>query len=150
MRLTDRFTAQALPEANDVTPVTARLIVDGQASECVLTGAVLEAAVEWEGRFVLFLSDGIDWEEGLNIHLLDTDLSIMDSVSMGWAYTPGVFSGLSLQEPDQLEFSFPSTARWRVHLLTTRQWTVPMPTWLPGVARSGSWWRWIDLVQLCR
>jgi hypothetical protein len=150
MRLSDRFAIQALPEVDDVTPVTGRVIVDGVASECVLTGAVLEAAVEWADRFVLILSDGIYWEEGLNIHLLDADLNLMDSLSMGWPYTPGVFSELSLHEPDQLEFCFPSSARWQVHLLSSRQWTVPMPTWLPGVARTGSWWRWIDLVQVAR
>ena len=150
MRLSDRFAIQALPEADEVTPVTGRVIVDGVPSDCVLTGAVLEAAVEWGDRFVLILSDGIDWEEGLNIHLLGPDLQLLDSVSMGWPYTPGIFTKLSLHAPDTIEFSFPGETRWRVRVLSGRRWQVPRPAWFSGVSRPIGWWRWVELTELSR
>jgi hypothetical protein len=113
MKLSERFSVEPQRDAthatsvNDTTPARVRVLLDGQASRCVVGGEELEAAIECADKFLLVLNDGVFWEEGLNIHLLGPDLQLLDSVSMGWPYTPGIFTKLSLHAPDTIEFSFP-------------------------------------------
>jgi hypothetical protein len=127
--------------------VTAQLFVDGRAAGCDLTGAVLEAAAAWDDKFVLFVSDGIPWEEGLNIHLLDAGFNVLDTITLGWAYTPGIFTGLERLPSNEFAFAFPSATRWRLGLLPRRRWQPAWPRLSPGVSRPARWWRWLELTR---
>ena len=135
---------------DDSTPAMSRVRVDGRADGPVVRGAVLEAAVELDDRLVLFLSDGVPWEEGLNVHLLDAAFVCVDSVALGWPYTPGMFSDLRLQAPDTIEFCFPGNTRWRVTVRRSRRLAWPMSRGWPGVSRPVTWWRWLELTRLTR
>ncbi|QEI06468.1 hypothetical protein FXN63_11970 [Pigmentiphaga aceris] len=148
MKLSQRFSVEPLPYLNDTTPTRARVLMDGQPSACIVDGELLEAAIEWEDKFVLILSDGVIWEEGLNIHLLGPDLQPVDSLSMGWPYTPGLFGDLHLYAPDRFEFSFPGPTRWRVRLLSKRRLAMPSLDWFNGISRPLSLWRRLELVCL--
>ena len=148
MKLSERFSVEPQPYVNDTTPATVRVVLDGQPSGCIVGGEELEAAIEWEDKFLLVLNDGVFWEEGLNIHLLGADLQVLDSISMAWAYTPGIFTRLSLQAPDTIEFSFPGETRWRLRMLPERRWQLPRLAWFSGVSRPLSWWRWLELTEL--
>ena len=156
MKLSDRFSVEpqrdvnGATSANETTPATVRVLLDGQASRCIVGGEELEAAIACDDKFLLVLNDGVFWEEGLNIHLLGPDLQLLDSVSMGWPYTPGILTKLSLQAPDAIEFSFPGETRWRVRVLPERKWRMPRPTWFSGVSRPLSWWHWLELTELSR
>jgi hypothetical protein len=148
MTPTPRFSATPLPQVNDTTPAMARICLDGRPTALTLRGEVLAAAFARVDGFLLFLGDDVPWEEGLNVHLLDAALVCRDSVFMGWPYTPGMFSGLQVRSPDVVEFCFPGETQWRLTVLPAPRLALPLPDWMPGVARPATWRRWLELTRL--
>lgn len=84
------------------------------------TGAVLEAQFATGGRYVLFVTEDVPYEESLHILLIDSDLSVLDSVELSAHYTPGIFENVAIVEPDIIEFSFFDRAeKWRLKIVDT-------------------------------
>ena len=108
----------------DEIPVS-ELILRGNASAVTISGAVLEAAVEWEGCFVVFMTDDVPYEEGLSIHLLAPDLALLDSAEIAAMYSTGVFRDLELIEPKHLRFRFFADERWELELLAEPEFRWP-------------------------
>jgi hypothetical protein len=103
----------------------------------VITGQVLEAAIEWKGHHLLLVTDDIPFEDSLRIYLFDTGWTLLDSVAMGAMYATGVFSHLELLPPNGVRFQFIDNAIWTIELL--EQAVVAFPFSDPkGVSRPFS------------
>lgn len=127
--------ARLLGHAENDEPRSA-LLLNGQPTGRVLPGAVLEAAVEWQGQYLLFITDDVPYEEALRIVLIDAELNVVDSAELGGAYTTGSFSDLRLIPPDTVRFRFIGAADWTVRLLNKDEFRLPWLSEPRGVSRQ--------------
>ena len=123
---------RGLPEG--AVPVC-EIIRSGQATGQQVPGAVLEAAAQWQSFTLLFTTDDTPFEELLHIHLLDAELRLLDSATLGGIYSTGSFSLLSSAEPDTLRFRFIGDADWSVQVLPEAGFRVPLWSEPAGVSR---------------
>lgn len=135
MRIANEISLRRLGHDADVPP-TAEVIVDGTPSGCVVAGAILESAVSADGRFLLFLTDDVPYEDALSIHLLDDRLHLLDSATLGAAYSTGSFGGLELRPPRMVRFRFIGEADWTVEILPHPAFRLPLLPEATGVSRS--------------
>lgn len=101
-----------------------------------VTGAILEAAVQWREWYLLFLTDDCPFEDTLNIHLFDEQFNALDSAAMYWMYSTGVFKSLELIQPNIAQFRFFGDTTWSVELLREPTFRLPFFTEPLGVWRS--------------
>ena len=102
----------------------------------LVEGAILEAAAEWQGLRLLFTSDDSPFEDFLHIHLLDSDLVLLDSATIGGMYSTGSFSLLESPEPDTLWFCFIGETEWSVQVLPKPSFRLPLISEPTGVSRA--------------
>lgn len=135
MRIASEISVRRLGHDDDVPP-TAEVLVDGKPSGCVVQGAILEGAVFADGRFLLFLIDDVPYEEALSIHLLDDRLHLLDSATLGAAYSTGSFGGLELRPPRTARFRFIGETDWSVEILPRPAFRLPLLPEAAGVSRG--------------
>jgi hypothetical protein len=123
-----------IAESENKMPVC-EIMLQGQATGKTVSGAVLEAAVSWQEFYLLFLSDDIPQEDMLNIHLLDKNLSPLDSAVVGNIYSTGSFSSLQLLQPNRVGFRFIGDTDWLIELLPKQVLRFPFITDPAGVRR---------------
>lgn len=111
------------------------VVRNGQATGQKVPGAVLEAAVQWQSFTLLFTTDDIPFEEHLHIHLLDAQLQLLDSATVGGMYSTGSFSLLESADPDTLRFRFIGDTDWSVQVLPESGFRVPLLSEPTGVSR---------------
>ena len=124
------------PAASAESIPASEVLIAGAASGHTVSGAVLEAAVRWGDRFVLFMTDDTPFEEQLGIHLLDSAGKTLDSATLGGPYTTGSFAALRLIEPNTIGFRFIGDTDWAVELLAQPTWRLPLIGDPPGVRRA--------------
>lgn len=135
------------PSTSDAGP-TCEVIIAGAATGKVLKGAVFEAALRWGDYTLLFLSDDVLFEEGLNIYLLDRHLNLEDSAQMYFMYSMGMFSDLDLAEEDTVRFGFWGEDVWTLKLFSERKFVVPIVSDSLGVHRPFRFFRRFQLSGL--
>jgi hypothetical protein len=136
MRIASELTIQRQQEARADEVPASEILLSGESTQRFVSGAVLEAAVQWENYFLLFLTDDVPYEEMLRIVLLDQQLNVVDSVLIGGPYSTGSFSALNLREPNHVEFRFIGDADWRVELLPQARLRLPFFSEPTGVYRA--------------
>jgi hypothetical protein len=99
--------------------------VNGKPTGLIVTGAILEAALEWQGFRIAFLTDDIPFEEMLRIYMFDANETLVDAAVLGAMYSTGRFSELRLQPPNALTFHFFGGMVWHMVLLTEREFCLP-------------------------
>lgn len=109
LQLTSAWSERALARSE--------ILVGGRPTGRIVTGEVLEAAVQWKDCYVLFVRDDIAFEDSLRIYLFDTNWELVDSVSLGSMYTTGAFSDLELVAPNTMRFQFIGGITWELELL---------------------------------
>ncbi|MDP3228626.1 MAG: hypothetical protein Q8N13_11705 [Acidovorax sp.] len=119
----------------DEAPPLCEIVVSGQATGQQVPGAVLEAAAQWQSFTLLFTTDDVPYEEFLHIHLLDAQLNLLDSATVGGMYSTGSFSLLESTEPDTLRFRFIGDTDWSVQVLPAPGFRVPLLSEPAGVSR---------------
>jgi len=122
-------------EADEDKTPRSELFVGGQAKGKFVSGAVLEAAVQYDSFYLIFMTDDVPFEEMLSIHLLDVQLNVLDSAVIGGPYSTGSFSSLELIEPSTLRFRFIGDTTWSVELLPRRMFRIPFISEPLGVWR---------------
>lgn len=113
-----------------------KLLVNGRISGDVIEGSVVELCLEHQKGFLVFLTDGIPHEDFLNIHLLDNDLRILDSVRIGSMYSTGSFSAPNVLDDKRVAFEFIGDYQWYVTILSQPEFRVPMFSSVKGVSRK--------------
>ncbi|MFN7153299.1 MAG: hypothetical protein ACK4OE_06365 [Acidovorax sp.] len=120
--------------AEDAQP-QCEIVLNGQATGRQVPGAVLEAAAQWQTFTLLFTTDDTPFEELLHIHLLDAQLNLLDSATVGGIYSTGSFSLLESDQPDTLRFRFIGGTDWSVQVLPEPGFRVPLLSEPTGVSR---------------
>lgn len=129
------FSVTRIPNrAGDAEPAC-EIFRNGQATGQQVPGAVLEAASQWQSFTLLFTTDDTPFEELLHIHLLDAQLNLLDSATVGVMYSTGSFSLLESAEPDTLRFRFIGDTDWSVQVLPEPGFRVPLLSEPTGVSR---------------
>ena len=113
------------PPADNAAP-SCEITVNGQPAGRLVPGAVLEAAAQWQSFTLLFNTDDTPFEELLHIHLLDAQLNLLDSATIGGIYSTGSFSLLESAEPDTLRFRFIGGTDWGVQVLPQPGFRLPL------------------------
>ena len=127
LRLRSAYSDRALPRSE--------VIVAGTPTGKVLTGAILEAAIEWNGFSLAFLTDDIPQEDTLRIYLFDSRLALRDSATLGAMYSTGSFTGLELLPPNTVQFRFIGNKTWILQLLPQDSFALPFFSDPEGVRR---------------
>lgn len=143
MRLlsTSEFATRLASPYTDTALARSELLLGGRSTGVIVTGAVLEAALEWQGYRIVFLSDDIPFEDMLRIYMFDADLTLVDAAVLGAMYSTGTFAELSLQPPDALTFRFFAGTVWRMVLLAKREFALPFLFDPSGVSRKFKFFR---------
>lgn len=141
MRVTEKLTLKLLKAVTTNALPVSELIADGVATGKQITGAILEAALEWQSFYLLLLTDDVPYEETLRVVLLDSQLEVLDAAEIGAPYCTGTFSSLDVCGADSVSFLFMGDASWSVQVLPKR--TLRMPLWSErrGVQRRFGFWR---------
>lgn len=122
MKKLERHTVSVTPlQVPDDDMPKCELLLNGAHTGLILEGAVWEAAFEWNGHTLLLLTDDILHEDSLHAYLLDSQLKVLDSGTLGAMYSTGAFSDLQILGPDTIEFSFFGGVRWTIELLREKQ-----------------------------
>jgi hypothetical protein len=135
MLLTKSLSLARQPQETEDDQRFSELLLNGRPSGHILKGAVLEAAVQWHGHHLLFLTDDVPYEEALRIVLLNERWQVVDEAELGAAYSTGSFSDLTLLLPDMVRFRFIGGTDWTVRLLTQKQFRIPWVSEPRGVSR---------------
>lgn len=141
MRLAHEISIRPVAVSAD-EPVRSEVVLSTDPTGQQVDGAVLEAAVECGGRYLLFLTDDVPAEDQLSIHLVDAQGRLLDSARIGGMYTTGSFSGLTLREPDAVEFRFIGDADWRVEVFDAARLQMSFIQEPRGVSRPWALRRW--------
>jgi hypothetical protein len=130
------------PAADRDAAPQAEVVIDGRATGLVVPGRDLEAALEIDGRWLIFLTDGVPMEELLSIHLVSADGRLLDTASIGQMYSPGIFADLALEPPRAVRFRFLGDVQWRVDVDTEPRLAWPLRAEAPAVKRPFGFQRW--------
>lgn len=111
------FSLRVRSPYSDRTLARSEVLISGTPTGKVVTGEILEAAIEWNGFFLAFLTDDIPQEDTLRIYLFDSRLNVRDSATLGAMYSTGSFTGLELLPPNRVQFRFIGDTTWTLELL---------------------------------
>lgn len=134
MRLAPEITTRRVVQDEDESPAS-EILLRAVPTGKFVAGAILEAAIHWRDQYLLLLSNDIPYEDTLNMHLLDAALTLLDTAKLGAAYSTGSFTELQLHEPNQISFRFIGGNPWRIELLTTAEFKMPLLSEPRGVSR---------------
>jgi hypothetical protein len=138
---TSEFAARLASPYTDTAPASSELLMNGKPTGLIVTGAVLEAALEWQGCRIAFLTDDIPFEDMLRIYMFDAKMALVDAAVLGAMYSTGTFTELSLQPPNALTFLFFGATVWRMVLLTEPELALPFLSDPSGVSRKFKFFR---------
>ncbi len=105
-----------------------------------VAGCVLEKQLETPIGHLLFLTEGNPYEEALYIHLLSSDLTLIDSIEISANYRSGLFRNFKINQPNALQFSFLDDAEtWQLELLKSPQFNL-LRLQYPAKRLHGKFW----------
>nr|WP_315259082.1 hypothetical protein [uncultured Duganella sp.] len=138
---TSEFAARISTPYTDTALASSELLLDGKPTGLMVTGAVLEAAVQWRNYRVAFFTNDIPFEEVLSIYMLDANMALIDTATLGAMYSTGTFSELLVHSPNTLTFRFFGGIVWRLVLLNEREFALPFFSDPSGVHRNFKFFR---------
>ncbi|EPX55865.1 hypothetical protein D187_008120 [Cystobacter fuscus DSM 2262] len=131
MREVRRFSLAGL----DSERGTSRLVRDGKALGFTVEGLLLEEQLELEdGSCLVWLTQDCPFEELLSVYLVGREGQLLDSVSAGMPYAPGILS-IRTVGPDWVEFGFFGDASYRLQVEPLARFR----RWLPVGWRYHRW-----------
>ncbi|MCU5774902.1 hypothetical protein N5923_20870 [Erwiniaceae bacterium BAC15a-03b] len=118
MVLSDAISLSVVSEAEAFSQTQCDVLINGNNTGIKVSGQVLEAAISVsEGRYLLFLTDDVIYEESLNITLIDAKLGHLESLDLGGQYATGTFEQLHIKQTS-VNFRFIGDTTWTVEILT--------------------------------
>ena len=133
MRLADEITIRPAPERGPVPQC--EICIAGRATGLRVPGKVLEAAVEIDGRYLVFVTEGVTMEELLSIHLVSGEGRLLDTAAIGLLSALGIFARLKLEPPREVRFQFLGDVTWSVDVHPQPRWAWPIRREPRGVRR---------------
>jgi hypothetical protein len=92
------------------------LSLQGDERSCKLSGGNLLASFRCGDRYLFVCDMDCVFEESLEFHLVSASLEVLDSVSLGLAYTTGEFRLLEAVSYDRFQFSFFNDEKWELYV----------------------------------
>jgi hypothetical protein len=132
-------------EGNDQELATSFATIAGRTCEEPLEGTVLEACIQHDNRYLLFLTDDTPFEDSLHIHLLDEDLNRIDTVTLGAPYTTGHFRNLKCEDSSGITFEFFGDCVWEIVVLPKKRLRLPFVSGQKGVSWQKGWFHALEL-----
>jgi hypothetical protein len=126
MRIAPEIKINWINKNDEKNAPQSEILLHGQSTGRLIEGALLEAAIEWDGHYLLFLTDNCPFEEGLHIVMLDSALKQLDSATLVIMYGTGTLTSLKLLAPDRVQFTFFHERIWTVQLLPTVRLGLPV------------------------
>jgi len=111
-------------EPDDVSP-SCELMIYGKGTGQRLDGYYLEAALQCDTGYLVFLNHDCIFEETLSIYLVDHNGALQDKADIFAIYSTGTFGNLQIQQPDQVSFEFFDEVTFTVKLLRNPGFRVP-------------------------
>lgn len=111
----------------DVEQATSQLLDEDGKQLASIEGVMIEAQFRCSWGYLVITSNASPFEEELHFYLLDGNLSVIDSLSLGQVYHSGILRQLQPGPTDQLEFSFFGEERWRLSVLAEPRRRLPLP-----------------------
>jgi hypothetical protein len=133
LRLADEISIRPAPDRGGVPQC--EICIAGRATGLRVPGKVFEAAVEIDGRYLVFITEGVTMEELLSIHLVSADGRLLDTAAIGLMYALGIFARLKLEPPREVRFQFLGDVTWIVEIHAEPRWAWPIWREAPGVRR---------------
>jgi hypothetical protein len=111
--------------AGDSQP-TATVLREGRDIGLTIDGATLEGQFSLGDSYLLLVTDDCPYEETLRAYLINGNFDVIESVSLGYAYTSGILRDLRIVAHNALEFIFSGNAVYRltVHSEPRHVWNV--------------------------
>jgi len=135
MRILTELTTKLVEEKSGDEVPKSEVLMNGTPTGKLVSGAIMEAAVQWEDFYLLFMTDDTPYEEMLGIHLFDKNWNLLDAALLGGIYSSGSFSAIELNEPNTISFGFIGDAIWTIELLSHPSFRVPFISDAEGVKR---------------
>ncbi|MEP7367411.1 MAG: hypothetical protein ABI972_29480 [Acidobacteriota bacterium] len=135
MRLTQQLSVAIIPPSTNETEPTCRILHDSRDTGLILPGAILEAAVELPAGWLVFLTHDVPYEEALEISLVSPDFALLDRARISAPYATAVFANLENVSPTILRFDFLGDRPWRLELLDSPGFRLPLLSKPAGVQR---------------
>ena len=92
------------------------LLWEGQPTSVRVDGVTLDAQMEVEDGYLLFLTEDSPFEEGLHIYLLDRERRILDGLELAGPYASGILRDVIREDDRAVSFSFFGDDRWRLEV----------------------------------
>ncbi|MGK3131049.1 hypothetical protein ACCW76_17800 [Pantoea sp. C8B4] len=122
--------------ATETAQARSEVLIDQQSSGIFIPGSILEAAVEISPeRYVLFVTDGITYEESLTIVLCQRGEGVQEIIHIENAYTSGFFEALNIDD-NRIQFKFFENTLWSLRVADSPKFTLPFIGDPKGVKRS--------------
>jgi len=132
---TNAITLDNLIAQTDDTSPSCELVIHGKNTGQRLKGCILEAAIECDTGYFVFLTHDCPFEETLSIYLVNHSGTLQDSADLFGMYITGVFRNLHIHPPNQVTFEFFADAIWTVTLLPRLKRHSPLSFESMGVQR---------------
>lgn len=144
MELVDNVSLETHKEAKQLSETQCHVIIDNINTGIVISGKILEATVKTlDDRYLLFTTDGVDYEESLNISLIDLKHGLIEVVSLGGQYLTGAFEDLKVKD-NAASFSFFGDTTWTVNTNTSPSLRLPFSD-PRGVSRRFGFRKFIEI-----
>ncbi|MCL9669450.1 hypothetical protein L2C91_13860 [Rosenbergiella epipactidis] len=146
MKVVTCLTLSEVSEATDTSQVCSEVLISGKSTGITIYGKVLEAAIQVdEHRYLLFVTDGVIFEELLTVLLFDTYQGVLDKIVIGDAYTTGHIENLEVF-PHSVHFHFIGDNTWTIKVLGTP--TIKLPFTDPkGITRPLGLRKYLDITR---
>jgi hypothetical protein len=130
------LSAKQISPARDTETPKCQIEINGTATDSILEGAILEAAIKYQEFYLVLTTNDCPYEDTLIIHYLDQDLSILDWATLSWPYGAGSFTLINIFQPNRVKFQFFTRDDWEISLCPKVQWLIPYLSEPRGVWRK--------------
>lgn len=125
---------------SDAGVPSCRLLNKTTGKSISVAGCILEKQLKAPIGHLLFLTEGNPYEEALYIHLLGSDLTLLDSIEISANYRGGLFRNFKINQPNALQFSFLDDSEpWHLELLKRPQFNL-LRLQYPAKRLIGKFW----------
>ncbi len=144
LSITEDFTTKQIRNSSDLPPQS-ELLQNGIPTGIIIQGSILENVIQCGECFLVFMTDDVPYEDTLSIYLLDTQLNILDSASIGGMYLTGSLSDIKLTPPNHISFNFIDGCDCFIDILPAPKFHIPSLSPFNIVKRPFSFYRYFFL-----
>ncbi|WP_241627435.1 hypothetical protein [Rosenbergiella epipactidis] len=146
MKVVTSLTLSQVSEATDTSQACSEVLICGKSTGITIEGKILEAAIQVDDhRYLLFVTDGVIFEELLTVLLFDTYQGVLDKIVIGDAYTTGHVENLEVF-PHSVSFHFIGDNTWIIKVLASP--TIKLPFTDPqGTTRPLGLKKYLDITR---